>query len=762
MVMQRHSIKHDNFLRENEHIRGAEAYPVDLSLFLDMSQEHPAPRDRSSVSSLRDDPIVIAQYALLWWNNYLASGNEQSREAFLRAALWLVEQALHFGDDAMGWPLVSAHTLYFTRGSWLSSIAQGCGLSALMRAYQLTGDDCFLETAHYVARTFERDILDGGVCSPVGANGVFFEEVAVYPAAHTLHGCVFALLGLYDYVAITENSQMLQYIRRGETTLHNVFDEFDLHFWTRADLHQRGLTTPAQLAQQTLLLRALAGCTKCSQCAVRASRWHQYQCRPLSHIRYKFAHHEALLKRALLRLVRTVIMSKSPAINPMSAPRLRVCVPVTHHPAPGGMGTFLDRMARIMVDRWQLDYLTQRIGPDAGERVMHRFGRTWMTPWHFPQVWLYVLTGARKLLSLMHRGANYELIIPQDGVFSAAFAALVGKLTGVRVVCFDHSTLTWFKSRNYSAEKWRYLEGKTWPWLFLQLVRLLLAFYWPSLHLLARFATAQADHFLIPGVPGDEIDAICRELRIPASQVTRFNLTVDMQRHEALSAEERAARRASMNIPIDALVIAIAARLDPEKGLDISMESISRVVSSLPPALSDRVRVMIAGDGKLRGWLEEEIRRRELSHVCRMMGYVSNKEIQSLLEASDILLYTSTRGACMPLAVLEGMAASCAVIASDEPLANVYVLAEERGIVVPAGDLDQTGIALERLLRDNDLRDQMGKAARDYISLHHSAEAFRRVLLRASYWSELDQLLEAQIESLEDIEVMERGQCHHQ
>ena len=161
-----------------------------------------------------------------------------------------------------------------------------------------------------------------------------------------------------------------------------------------------------------------------------------------------------------------------------------------------------------------------------------------MTPWHFPQVWLYMLAGTRKMLSLMHRGEHYDLIIPQDGVFSAAFATLVGKLTNVRVVCVDHSTLTWYKSRAYSAEKWRYLEGKTWPWLFRQLVRFLLAFYWPSLHLLARFSTAQADHFLIPGVPGDEMDEICRELLIPASHVTRFNLTVDMQGHEALSARK--------------------------------------------------------------------------------------------------------------------------------------------------------------------------------------------------------------------------------
>jgi len=35
----------------------------------------------------------------------------------------------------------------------------------------------------------------------------------------------------------------------------------------------------------------------------------------------------------------------------------------------------------------------------------------------------------------------------------------------------------------------------------------------------------------------------------------------------------------------------------------------------------------------------------------------------------------------------------------------------------------------------------MGKLARDYIAEHHSPVQFRRTLLRATYWSGLDELL---------------------
>ncbi|MGI9057758.1 MAG: glycosyltransferase [Ktedonobacteraceae bacterium] len=228
-----------------------------------------------------------------------------------------------------------------------------------------------------------------------------------------------------------------------------------------------------------------------------------------------------------------------------------------------------------------------------------------------------------------------------------------------------------------------------------------------------------------------------------------------MQRHTGLSSVEKTAQRAMMGIPFDALVIAITAQLELEKGLNISMESISQAVSSLPPVLRDRVRVIIAGDGQLREWLEEEIRHRELGHICRTLGNISSKEIHSLLVASDIALhlYTSTCGAYIPTGLLEGMAMGCAIIASTESLANTYVLSEGRGIVVPVGDVEQTCTALQCLLRDAELRNRLGKAAREYVALHHGTEALRTLLQQTSYWSDVGETSAIQTEPLATIEV---------
>jgi len=93
------------------------------------------------------------------------------------------------------------------------------------------------------------------------------------------------------------------------------------------------------------------------------------------------------------------------------------------------------------------------------------------------------------------------------------------------------------------------------------------------------------------------------------------------------------------------------------------------------------------------------------------------------------------------MAVLEAMASACAVVATSEPLSNVHLLSAGRGIALPANDAQQLGQSLTRLISDPALCRQMGTAARNYVASYHSPTVFRRTLLRATYWSGLDELL---------------------
>jgi len=269
----------------------------------------------------------------------------------------------------------------------------------------------------------------------------------------------------------------------------------------------------------------------------------------------------------------------------------------------------------------------------------------------------------------------------------------------------------------------------------------MLKLYWPSISLLALISAHFVDHFLIPGVPGDEMEEVCNALGVRYSRLTRFNSMIDVHRHVLLDTGSRASMREKKGIAADAIVVAIICRLAPEKGLEIAMQSIDQALSTCSSDARSRLRIVIAGDGPLGKYLEEDIQRRQLHQICILWGSIPTEEVITLLGMSDIFLYTSVRGACFPMSVLEAMASGCAVIASAQPLSNAHLLAEGRGIEVPVGDAEQTSAALTRLINDLELCKSMGQLARNYVTAQHSPTMFRRTLLRATGWSGLNEML---------------------
>jgi glycosyltransferase involved in cell wall biosynthesis len=597
-----------------------------------------------------------------------------------------------------------------------------------------------LEVAGRAVRAFELDILDGGVTAPIGVDGIFFEEAAVYPAAHQLSGFIFALIGLYDYVALTSNARIEKLISRSLAGMHSIIVEFDASFWTYSDLLNRHLASPDELALQTALLEVLAAHSGCDHCAELASRWKRYQCSFGSCLRYLISSRRASFTRKLEDRFRGKYFPKSQA-----SPLTSVCIPLPGFPITGGVLTVLEGVTEVTKDLWQIEYLAQQIGANTKGYVIHRFGTTRTDSWFFPAVWLYALAGFHKLVSLMHHGAGYQVLLPQDGVFTGAFTGLAAKLAGVRVVCIDHSNLTSLKSSAHRAERIKFLATKTWPRRILH--RLLTVWYWPSLWLLARISARFIDHYLVPGVAGDGVEEVLTELGVHQSRVTRFASMMDVSHHTVLDDTSKASMRKKKGIAADAIVVAIICRLSPEKGLEVALKSISQALSTLSPDLCARVRVIIAGDGPLRKSLEEDIRTQQLSQTCWLWGEISAEEVLSLLAMSDIFLYTSTRGACFPMAVLEAMASGCAVIASKQPESNALLLGGGRGIAVPPNSVAQTSEALVRLVNGLELCRQMGQAARNYIATVHGPVQFRRNLQRASYWSALNEMLDLEKQS---------------
>jgi glycosyltransferase involved in cell wall biosynthesis len=720
---------------------GFPVYPIDMEPFLTLAH---VTLDAQGIplnplhgeSRGTHEPTLIAQYALVRWNTYLASQHKADRDAFLTLATWLLEHELPGCDNTGYWLVLCARPAYAAPAPSLSALTQGIVASVLVRAYRLLGDQRFLDAARRAVRLMAVDILDGGVTSAVDSDGVFFEEVAVYPAARILSGHLFALLGLYDYHGLTGDPDAAALIARGLMTLHDVIDGFDAGFWSRYDQLTGRLATPAYHALHITQLQVVARLSGSTYCAEVAARWNNYRERPTHRLRLAMANRVRDYSKGVAHRMRRARFGH-PA-RPQPGERLRVCVPITAFPFSGGMRTIMAGMETVMADEWDIEYLTRVIGPNVGERKVVSFGWPLQGPLralsmssHFPNVLLYGWLGRHRLLALLRDGRQYHVILPQDTVFTGAFAGRVGKRAGIRVVSIDHGNTAATFSSEYRKERVQGIAAM--PWYERPLEHLRLALYLRTLRRLAHTATRTTDRFLSPS---DQSERAYREqLGVSAHRIVRYAGMIDVDRFAPVSDEHRQRVRQRLGAEADALVLTLVGRLAPEKGLEFAVPAISAALHALPAEQRPRVRIFIGGDGPLRSQLQTDLAHHQLTACTTLLGELSPDEVAELLRVSDVFLYAGTRAGAGPQVVFEAMAAGCAVIASTQPPSVAELLGEGRGIAVPPGSVNALRDALVRCLQDRSGAQQMGRHARAHVATQYTAQALRRSLLRATYFA---------------------------
>jgi len=179
------------------------------------------------------NPIAIAQWGLGNYNLLLRTGDQRRRGKFLAAAEWL---RVRLEPNSFGVPVWN-HLFdweYRSRliSPWYSGLAQGQGISLLVRAYKETHQQKYLEAARSAFRSFLRQTHEGGVCFTDQAGDVWFEEYIVSPPTHILNGFLWAAWGVYDFFLATGDGVVGALFARTMDTLHKNLHRYDLGFWS--------------------------------------------------------------------------------------------------------------------------------------------------------------------------------------------------------------------------------------------------------------------------------------------------------------------------------------------------------------------------------------------------------------------------------------------------------------------------------------------------------------------------------------------------
>ena len=164
-------------------------------------------------------------------------------------------------------------------------------------------------------------------------------------------------------------------------------------------------------------------------------------------------------------------------------------------------------------------------------------------------------------------------------------------------------------------------------------------------------------------------------------------------------------------------------RLCEEKGQLLLIEAAARIVAKNIP-----MELVLAGDGPLRGEVEQLIEKRGLTEVVRITGWISSDEVRNeILAARALVLPSFAEG--LPVVLMEAMALGRPVLTTYVAGIPELVRSGENGWLFPAGSVNDLTAAMEACLSmgPDDLR-RLGEAGHCRVIQRHSIDTEARKL----------------------------------
>lgn len=216
-------------------------------------------------------PVAIFQYALGCFDLYLLTNEKVYWNKFLQYADWTLNN-----QDSLGrW----SNFKHVYPNSPYGAMAQGEAVSVLIRAYEYTKDEKYMDSARLGIDFMLKSISDGG--TSLYKNGdLLFKEYTHLPVV--LNGWIFSWWGLYDYVVATnDKGAYFMALKNSLETLINYLPQFDCHFWSKYDLGSK-LTSPFYHKLHIAQLKVMYELTGKTVFLYYARKWEKQLRRPLN------------------------------------------------------------------------------------------------------------------------------------------------------------------------------------------------------------------------------------------------------------------------------------------------------------------------------------------------------------------------------------------------------------------------------------------------------------------------------------------------
>lgn len=162
-------------------------------------------------------------------------------------------------------------------------------------------------------------------------------------------------------------------------------------------------------------------------------------------------------------------------------------------------------------------------------------------------------------------------------------------------------------------------------------------------------------------------------------------------------------------------------RLGARKGIPTLIEAFSRISQQL------EWHAILAGDGEIAE-TKSALEKHQLSARVEVPGWLGPEETELRLAQADVLVLPS-RNENLPMSVIEGMAAGLTVVTTPVGATTEIVTHGKTGLLVRVDDAGHLAETLSLVISDAELRQRLGRAARDYHRQNLEINAYTRRLL---------------------------------
>ena len=208
---------------------------------------------------------------------------------------------------------------------------------------------------------------------------------------------------------------------------------------------------------------------------------------------------------------------------------------------------------------------------------------------------------------------------------------------------------------------------------------------------------------------GVSVSAAVREAWVKRTGVSRDKIFVvyngiDLEKFKSLKTNKPAGLK-EFNCSENDKIICVPARLHPMKGHHDLLAAVQQYFQN-----KTDIKFLLVGDGPLRQEIENFLKKNRLQDSVKILGF--RKDIADIMRLSDLIVLPSISLEALPYVLIEAMACSKPVVATNFSGIPEVVEDNVTGLLVPRKNPQALADAINRLLENPQKAAGMGEAGR--------------------------------------------------